>query len=158
MFSSRLTRILTAGSVLLALGGAVLPAATAAASPARSATAPAAGTKLVFFEKNSSFKQSATQVEFTDYLYVGNKQHHAPAWTGTDHFLCVFSKAGVPSCAGQLALGGSMLLVQGRGGQGTFTIQVVGGTGSYLGARGAMVVADLPSSPNANLTVTLTGR
>ena len=157
MFSSRLTRILTAGSVLLALGGGVLPAATAAASPARS-TAPAAGTKLFFFEKNSSFKQSATQVEFTDYLYVGNKPHHVPAWTGTDHFLCVFSKAGVPSCAGQMALGGSMLLIQGRGGQGTFTIPVVGGTGRYLGARGAMVVADLPNSPNANLTVTLTVR
>jgi hypothetical protein len=153
MFSARLNRFLTAASILLAIGGAGIPTALAAASPARSA---AATTRFAFFEKNSSFKQSPTQVEFTDYLYVGSNRHHARSWTGTDHFICTFSKAGVPSCEGQAALGDSMILIQGRGGLGRFSIPVVGGTGEFLGARGVEGVHDIAHSANANLTVTLT--
>jgi hypothetical protein len=157
MSSARLTHLLTAGSILIAVGAAAGPAASAAAS--QGAARPAAATaKLVFFEKNSSFKQSPTQIEFTDYLYAGTNQHHARSWTGTDHFLCTFSKAGVPTCDGQMALGGSMLLIHGRGGLGAFTIPIVGGTGRYLDARGILGVHDLANTPNANLTVTLTRR
>jgi hypothetical protein len=159
MFTSRLHRFLAGGSVLLALGGAAVPLA-AVAGPAGAATvAAAAATKLAFFEQENSFRQTGSTVEFTSLLFAGTKAHHAVHWTGTDHFLCTFPAAGgAPRCEGEVALGGSMLLIEGAGGQGTFSIPIVGGTGRYQDAKGRERVQDLAGSSNSNLILTLTRR
>ena len=157
MFTSRLHRFLAGGSVLLALGGAAVPLAAAAGSAgaATTATAPA---KLAFFEQQSSFRPTASRVEFTSLLFVGTKAHHALHWTATDHYVCTLPAAEAPTCVGQIAIGGSMLLVSGHGGQGTFSIPIVGGTGHYQNAKGHELVQDLAGSSNSNLTLTLTRR
>jgi hypothetical protein len=157
MFTSRFHRFLAAGSVALTLGAAAVPLAVAA-SPAGAAAVATAPTKLAFFEQESSFKQTKTTVEFTSLLFVGTKAHHAAKWTATDHYLCTFAADGPPTCDGELAIGGSMLLIRGTGGQGTFSIPVVGGTGKYAGAKGRELVHDLAGSSNSNLTLTLTRR
>jgi hypothetical protein len=156
MFTSRLHRFLAGGSVLLALGGAAVPLAAAAGAATVAATA--APTKLAFFEQQSSFAQTSKTIEFTSLLFLGTKAHHAAKWTASDHYLCTFSTAGAPICEGQIAIGGSMLLISGPGGQGTFSIPIVGGTGRYHDAKGAERVQDLAGSSNSNLTLTLTRR
>jgi hypothetical protein len=114
---------LTAAAVALAAGGTA-----SAAAPAKT---------LSFFEKNESFVYTApggkperglpagqpatgSTIEFTDLNYPGTEKHHQHPWTSTDHFLCTFGSNGT-TCEGQIAIGASMLIVKGNGGQGTFS-------------------------------------
>ncbi len=125
-----------------------------------------------FYEKNSSLVYTApngkiatlpvdgppapgSQIEFTDLDYSGTLAHHSNPWSGSDHFACAFAADGKPTCSGQLAIDGSMLIAQGPGGQGTFSIPVVSGTGSFLGYRGTLDVSDISTTLNANLVVVI---
>jgi hypothetical protein len=135
-----------------------------------SASASGTSKRLTYFEKNSSFSytspagvvqqgppeaapQPGSQIEFSDLNYSGTHTHHARAWSASDHFVCVFSATGVPTCNGEIAVGSSMLIIKGTGGQGTFSIPIVSGTGSYLGYRGMLKVADIGQTANADLVV-----
>jgi hypothetical protein len=48
-----------------------------------------------------------------------------------------------------------MLVLRGAGGQGTFSIPVVGGTGSFLGYSGTLEVADIGTTLNANVELVI---
>lgn len=123
-----------------------------------------------FYEKNSSLVYTSpngkvatlngapapgSQIEFTDLDYSGTLAHHSNVWSGSDHFLCAFAANGNPTCSGQLAIGGSILIAKGPGGQGTFSIPVVSGTGSFLGYNGTLDVSDIGSTLNANLEIVI---
>jgi hypothetical protein len=152
------------GIVILASG---LFGLTAATQPAGAA---GGSQHLSYFERNESFTYTdpagATQnqvpngppspggvIEFSDRDYRGNATHHASSWSATDHFVCTFSSSDIPSCAGQIASGSSMLVVKGAGGQGTFTIPVVSGTGAFHGYHGTLTVSDIGQTLNANIVV-----
>ena len=151
---------LTTAAVVLAACGA----ASAAAHPKT----------LSFFEKSESFVytplggkpqhglptgQPATgsTIEFTDLNYAGTERHHQRNWTSTDHFLCTFGSNG-PTCEGQIAIGASMLIVKGKGGQGTFSIPIIGGTGAFRGDNGTLHIRDIGETANANITIDITKR
>jgi hypothetical protein len=131
---------LTAAAVALAAGGTA-----SAAAPAKT---------LSFFEKNESFVYTApggkperglpagqpatgSTIEFTDLNYPGTEKHHQHPWTSTDHFLCTFGSNGT-TCEGQIAIGASMLIVKGNGGQGTFSIPIIAGTGAFKADSGTL--------------------
>ena len=101
-------------------------------------------------------------IEGTDLDYVGNHLNHARDWTASDHEVCVLNKEGNPVCQGQIAIGGSMILVQADLGHvsastSTSTFQVTGGTGAFLGALGTVVVVQLdPRSQTSNSDATIT--
>ena len=150
------TRIgLTAAALALAVGG--------------TGSAAAHTTTLSFFEKTESFVYTPpngkphqgppagqpaphSTIEFTDLNYAGTQTHHRSTWTSSDHFLCTFGSNG-PICQGQIAIGASMLIVEGKGGQGTFSIPIVAGTGVFRGDRGTLHVHDIGETGDANLTI-----
>src|SRR4051794_38220108 len=88
---------------------------------------------------------------FSERLVQGGEQ------AGVDHVVCVHA-ANWPSsaeyCSGTISLGNGTLVLSGQARRGPFTIAVVGGTGSYTGARGSAKVASHGSS--GTLTITLT--
>jgi hypothetical protein len=160
MISLRARVGLTTAAVVLAACGT-----TSAAAHAK---------PLSFFEKNESFVYTApggkpqqglpagqpasgSTIEFTDLDYAGTEKHHQHPWTSTDHFLCTFS-SNEPTCEGQIAIGASMLIVKGKGGQGTFSIPIVAGTGSFKGDRGTLHIHDIGETANANITIDITKR
>jgi hypothetical protein len=96
-----------------------------------------------------------SQIEFTDLDYAGDMAHHVSAWAASDHFVCVFDAHDNPTCNGQVAINGSMLIVKGAGGQGDFAIPVVAGTGSFLGFTGTLKIADISDTINANIELSV---
>ena len=151
---------LTTAAVMLAACGT----ASAAAHPKT----------LSFFEKNESFvytppggkpqhglltgpPATGSTIEFTDLNYPGTEKHHQHSWRSTDHFLCTFGSNG-PTCEGQIAIGASMLIVKGNGGQGTFSIPIVAGTGAFKGDSGTLHIHDIDETANANITIDITKR
>jgi hypothetical protein len=111
-------------------------------------------------EKNQPVPGDA--IEGTNLDYVGNHVHHAPNWTASDHELCILDSKGDPVCHAQVAIGGSMILAQADLGHvsastTTSTFQVTGGTGTFQGATGTIVVVELdPSSQTSDSDVTIT--
>ena len=157
MIGSKRWVSLTAAALVFAVSGTA-----SAAAPAKT---------FSFFEKNESYVytppggkpqqglpagQPATgsTIEFTDLNYPGTEKHHQHSWRSTDHFLCTFGSNG-PTCEGQIAIGASMLIVKGKGGQGTFSIPIVAGTGAFQGDRGTLHVRDIGETDNANITIDL---
>jgi hypothetical protein len=57
--------------------------------------------------------------------FRGNHRHHAARFTASDHLRCVFAAAGEPDCTSHVAIGGSLLIIDGNPGT------VVGGTGRF---------------------------
>jgi hypothetical protein len=71
---------------------------------------------------------------FSERLLQGGKA------VGYDHIVCVHAASwpsDAESCVGTAVIGGSTLTLAGDSSRGPFTIAVVGGTGSYAGARGS---------------------
>jgi hypothetical protein len=100
----------------------------------------------------------------TDLLYVGQHQHHAGRFSGSDHLACVVAIASTvaerQTCSEQFAIGSAMLLAtnvtvtfNGR----TGSIPINGGTGRYKNARGTLVSTPIANSNNFDNTFTLTG-
>ena len=65
--------------------------------------------------------------------FAGNHSHHSKRAVASAHVVCTFSAAPEPDCIGHVALGGSMLIIQGDPGT------VVGGTGRFLHATGRVL-------------------
>jgi hypothetical protein len=154
--------------------GLLLLAATALlATFAVAAGSAGASTKLRVFEKSTGFKvldpsgkpftptgppPVGSVFIGTDLIYVGNHKHHAKRYVGSDHIRCTITSATAGICEGQIALGGSMLLVEGQpidlAASGTsFTID--GGTGKYAHAKGTIVSKDVGTTDDSDMTITL---
>ncbi len=103
-------------------------------------------------------------IEGTNLDYVGDDAHHASNWTASDHELCILDDKGNPVCHAQIAVGGSMILAQADLGHvsastSTSTFQVTGGTGTFQGVTGTIMVVQLdPSAQTSNSDVTITLR
>jgi hypothetical protein len=97
------------------------------------------------------------QIESANLDFVGNHTHHALQWTASDHELRVVHSEGNPFCHAEVASGGSLVLTQGVPSQSaTFTRAVTGGTGSFQGVTGTIVVVTVsPNSANSDVTITL---
>jgi hypothetical protein len=107
-------RALAAAAVAAIGAGAAVPAITGAhASSAKTQT-------LHFFDKPMSISLD----------YPGNHSHHASHWTMSTHLSCTFAQ-GPPSCIGNVAVGGSLLVFDGN--------KLVGATGAYQGATGRVL-------------------
>lgn len=167
----RIIHLRTGAVGLAATAAFVVGTATAVATPNASATLVVGPTRAVaarsvsappytvhYYQRNTGLKQTPTVIEFTDVDYVGTYARHDKTWSASDHFLCTFpsSSSDTPTCDGELAIGSSILLISGIGGQGTFSIPITGGSGNYLGAVGTVRVQDIGQGPDANLTVTIT--
>jgi hypothetical protein len=120
----------------------------------------AAGKPFTPSEKNQPVPGDA--IESTNLDYVGNHVHHAPNWTASDHELCIIDDKGAPVCHAQVAVGGSMILAQDTfpGGPNTparLTFEVTGGTGTFQGVTGTIVVVNIdPSAQTDNSDVSIT--
>jgi hypothetical protein len=161
------TRPIRAGIVLAT--GSLLVAGSIAAVPAASA-APSSQT-LHFLEKGTSATLETAagkpitgnpsgppmpgqKLELTGNLYKGSHAKHSKNPVGTDHTLCTFTKTLDTVCDAEAALGGSMIVITSKGGDGDFDSPVTGGTGRYLGVVGN--VHNHPVSDQlADLTVTI---
>jgi hypothetical protein len=147
-------------------------AALLVSSSAPIAGAAGAAKRLAFYEKNSGFVYTSpsgavttdaqsvapapdSRIEFSDMDYSGSMNRHRGTWTASDHFVCVFGATGMPTCNGQLAIGNSMLIVEGTGGQGGFAIPIVSGTGAFLGYRGSLKISDIRNTLDANIEVVI---
>ncbi len=150
---------------------AVLAAVATSVSSGVAAAQPVISAKhILFYEKNSSLVYTSpngkvatlhaqpapgSQIEFTDLDYSGTQAHHSNVLGASDHFVCTFSASGNPTCNGEVAMGNSMLIAKGAGGQGNFSIPIVSGTGSFLGYTGTLNVADIGTTLNANLEIVM---
>lgn len=88
--------------------------------------------------------------------YVGNANHHAKRWTASFHLKCVFRSSTRATCDGQVAVGGSMLLLNGirfnpHGGSERLTIN--GGTGAFYRAHGTLTGVNLSNTNKTGVTI-----
>jgi hypothetical protein len=81
--------------------------------------------------------------------YRGTHRRHSKRPIGSDHLHCVFG-TGEPTCTSHVAIGGSMLIIDGNPGT------VVGGTGRFEGATGRVLSnKEVPGGVDAVARVTL---
>lgn len=100
----------------------------------------------------------------TDVDYVGTHQHHAKNPAGSDHLRCTiisFSAAGATGvCDGQIAIGGSMLLVNHEqvalSDTATLIFRINGGTGIYRHARGKLIATNVGNTGNSDFDIKIT--
>jgi hypothetical protein len=67
-------------------------------------------------------------------LYVGTHRHHGRRVVGTDHTRCTFTAPDAGTCQGEVAMGGSLILVRSALTDDGFTVWY--GTGRFAGATG----------------------
>jgi hypothetical protein len=100
----------------------------------------------------------------TDVDYVGTHQHHAKNPTGSDHLRCTitsFAAAGATGvCDGQIAIGGSMLLVNHEtvalSESARLTFRINGGTGIYRHAHGKLITTNIGNTSNSDFDIKIT--
>jgi hypothetical protein len=123
-------------------------ATAAAAAVATPAVAGQQQTKtLRFFEKTTDVSITTADgtpksgppaagdiLDVAGVLYAGNHRRHARKASGTDHTRCVFTGPDSGTCRGEVALGGSLILVKSALGGNPFTIWW--GTGRFKGITG----------------------
>ncbi len=95
----------------------------------------------------------------TDLYYAGTNRHHASSFSASDHLACTFTAADTQTCNDQIAIGGSLLLLNhvllpASGGT-TVSAPINGGTGVYQNASGRWESG--VNSVISNVTITLTG-
>jgi hypothetical protein len=156
-------------AVLVVTGTALALALTA--SPARARTA----TLHLFSRRTSSTfltpqgkplppntpPAAGDVTDSTDVDYVGSHQHHAKAPAGSDHLRCTiisFAAAGARGvCDGQIAIGGSMLLVNHEtvalSDSATLVFQINGGTGIYRHAHGKIITTNIGNTGNSDFEI-----
>jgi len=95
----------------------------------------------------------------TDLYYAGTKRHHASSFSASDHLACTFTAADTQTCNNQIAIGGSLLLLNNvlepASGVTTVSVPINAGTGTYrnVGGRWESGVNTVAS----DVTITLTG-
>lgn len=104
--------------------------------------------------------------DITGVDYVGNHKHHAKRWTATGHLACTFTSItgpmnGTATCDAQIAIGGSMLLVENAkltfSSSPTVVVALTGGTGKFRGAHGHAKSTSIGNTNNSDLTITYSG-
>jgi hypothetical protein len=143
MFTSLSThsRRLVAGALAIAATAVVATPAVAGQSQTKT---------LRFFEKANDFSLTTADgtpkdprsgpaaagdiIDVAGTLYVGNHRRHARRAAGTDHTRCVFTGPDTGTCQGEVAIGGSLILVRSELGGNPFTAWW--GTGRFKGITG----------------------
>lgn len=140
-------------TVLVCMVAAVAAAVVAVAAQGKSTS------KLSFVTKQQTFTQVDVGKKgfsigdsfiFVEQLLANGKQ------AGHDRIICTHvanAKTGAESCTGTVLLAGGTIQLAGLASQGPFTVAVVGGTGSYAGARGYARVAS--EGAKGTLAITL---
>jgi hypothetical protein len=132
-------RRLIAGALAMAATAAVVTPAVAGQSQTKT---------LRFFDKAGDFRLTSADgtvkqpgppaagdiLDVSGTLYRGNHTRHARKASGTDHTRCVFTGPESGSCQGEVAIGGSLILVKSDLGGNPFT--VYWGTGRFKGITG----------------------
>jgi hypothetical protein len=159
-------------AIVLAAGAALGLALTAPAASARTAT-------LHLFSRQTSSTFVTPQgkplppntppaagdvSDSTDVDYVGTHQHHANKPAGSDHLRCTiisFAAAGATGvCDGQIAIGGSMLLVNHEtvalSDTTPLSFRINAGTGIYRHARGKLIVTTIANTSNSDFDSKIT--
>lgn len=88
--------------------------------------------------------------------YPGNHNHHARRWTASWHLGCVFRSSKRATCDGQIAVGGSMLLVNGiylNSGHNSTGVAISGGTGVFYRAHGTLTTVTAHNKNNTDVTI-----
>ncbi len=88
--------------------------------------------------------------------YPGTHDHHAKRWTASWHLGCVFRSSKRATCDGQIAVGGSMLVVNGihlSFGNNSNGIAINGGTGVFYRAHGTLTTVSVHNTNNADVTI-----
>jgi hypothetical protein len=94
----------------------------------------------------------------TDLYYAGTKGHHVSSFSASDHLACTFTGAGTQTCNNQIAIGGSLLLLNNvteTSSGATVSGPINAGTGAYQNARGTFETGH--DTIAADVTITLTG-
>ncbi len=95
--------------------------------------------------------------------YVGNHKHHAKRGTASDHLRCAITATTATeanaACDGQIAIGGSMLLVNGElvafsDSSAPLRFNINGGTGIYRHARGKITATSVGNNTDFKIKVT----
>jgi hypothetical protein len=161
-----------AQAIVLATGAALGLAVTAPAAEAKTA-----GLHLFSRQTSSTFVTSqgtplppntrptvGDVSDSTDVDYVGTHQHHAKNPTGSDHLRCTIidlAAAGATGvCDGQIAIGGSMLLVNHETVALSDTPRLIfrinGGTGIYRHAHGTLIATTIGNTSNTDFNIKIT--
>ncbi|MGI8572925.1 MAG: hypothetical protein ACR2L9_09935 [Solirubrobacteraceae bacterium] len=88
--------------------------------------------------------------------YPGYHNHHDKHWTASWHLGCVFRSSKRMTCDGQIAVGGSMLVVNGihpNFGHNSNGIAINGGTGVCYRAHGTLTTVSVHNTNNADVTI-----
>jgi hypothetical protein len=153
----------------LVLGAAVAGADQVAAAAASRSSSPTVmhlyqvQTAQTFYNASGSIIQGyppvGGHVKFDDIDYVGDRSHHARAWTVTDHTFCnVVAAPATADCFYEFATGDSLIYID------NITINLAstatsdsfhidGGTGRYAGYSGT--VASTSAGNNSDLVLSL---
>jgi hypothetical protein len=134
---------------------------------------PSSGRTLPFYAVQESFRGSTAvgkprdrgalgdgdSYDSTDRYYAGNRGHHASSFSGSDHLACTFTGMNTQTCNSQIAIGGSLLLLNNvtEPGSGTtvVTAPITAGTGAYQNVRGTFESG--ADTVTTDVTITLTG-
>jgi hypothetical protein len=100
----------------------------------------------------------------TDIDYLGNHKHHANNPAGSDHLRCTitsFAASGATGvCDGQIAIGGSMLLVKHETvalpNTARLSFRINGGTGIYRHAHGKLIATNIGNTGNSDFDIKIT--
>jgi hypothetical protein len=76
----------------------------------------------------------------TDLYYAGTKQHHSSSFSASDHLACTYTSTNIQTCNNQIAIGGSLLLLNNvlepSSGGPTVSAPINAGTGTYQNVSG----------------------
>jgi hypothetical protein len=148
---SRHIRRLIAGALAIAATAAVVTPAVAGQSQTKT---------LRFFERTTdvSLTNAAGEakppgppavgdiLDVSGVLYAGDHRRHARRAAGTDHTRCVFTGPDTGTCQGEVALGGSLILVKSDVGGSPFTAYY--GTGRFKGITGTGTTTSIGEESN----------
>jgi hypothetical protein len=131
-----------------------------------------AGTTLPFYsvQQTLQFSNAAGQpirsadattgdrYDSTDLYFAGTKRHHASSFSASDHLACTFTAANTQTCNNQIAIGGSLLLLNNvlEPASGTkVSAPINAGTGTYQNVGGTFETG--VDTISTDVTITLTG-
>ena len=140
-------------ALLIATLALVVAAAVAVTAQGKSASTLTYTTKQHAFAQVDTGKKGFSVGDsfiFSEQLLQNGKQ------VGYDHVVCTHAAnwpSSAESCTGTAVLANGTVELAGLSKRGPFTIAVVGGTGSYAGARGTAVVAS--QGEKGTLTISL---